>query len=80
MNGDIIKVGLKSNANFLFGEMKGETLGGVAGGIMHASIVHLTVLQFEKLKRLISQFGYSPKVSLAPCKNEDIQFSCFLKR
>lgn len=54
---NLIKVGLKANAAFLFPEMRGDTMGGSEGGVYWRSIVHLTTVQFAKFKKLIITFG-----------------------
>ncbi len=46
----IIKIGLKANANFLFNEMLGDTLGGTTGGVLFKSIVFLNEIS-EEIKK-----------------------------
>jgi hypothetical protein len=76
---EIIKVGLKNNALFLFSAMRGDTMGGRTDGIFHNAVVFLTKTQFEKFKSLITSFGYDVEKSMAKTSAEnDIDFSCYL--
>ncbi|KKN51766.1 hypothetical protein LCGC14_0619430 [marine sediment metagenome] len=61
----MIKIGLKANANFLFGQMKGDTLGGSTGEPYWKSIMHVNQQQFEKFQRLIIAFGGDHSKSLS---------------
>lgn len=73
-----IKIGLKSNANFLFAQMLGDTLGGTTGGILFKSIVFLNEIQFEKFKNLITMFGGDTEKSLTVAKPRDeVDFQCY---
>lgn len=75
----VFKIGLKNNALFLFSAMRGDTLGGRTDGIFHNAVVFLTELQFEKFKKIISEFGYDVEKSLSKISAEkDIDFSCSL--
>lgn len=78
-NTKVFKIGLKNNALFLFSAMRGDTLGGRTDGIFHNAVVFLSEIQFEKFKKIISQFGYDVEKSLAKISAEkDIDFSCSL--
>jgi len=75
----IIKIGLKSNANFLFSQMNGNTLGGTSGGKLWVSILHVSQDQFKKFKILISAFGGKPE-SLQKSDNPDVDYECYFKK
>ncbi len=76
-----IKIGLKGNANFLFGEMKGDTLGGTTGHPYWTSILHLTEKQFTKFKRLIIAFGGDIDKSLTKTEphsfTDTVDYECY---
>ena len=82
----IIRVGLKSNAVFLWEQMRGDTLGGVTGLPFYNSIVFLTQEQFKKFKKAIRVFGGNIQKSLTKendkyHKENNISYSCyFVKR
>jgi len=79
---NIIKVGLKSNANFLFSQMNGDTMGGAMGRVFYRSVVFLTEKQFESFKTLIVKFGGDVEMSLTVNKREegdgeDVDYGCY---
>lgn len=77
----MIKIGLKSNANFLFGEMNGNTLGGTDGQPYWMSILHLAGPQFEQFKRLIVTFGGNVAKSLTKTEKgsfvDHVDYECY---
>jgi hypothetical protein len=73
----IIKIGLKSNANFLFAQMKGDTEGGTGRDVLFASILHVTEMQFKKFKKLISTFDGDVEKSLVISNNKDVDYECY---
>lgn len=79
-----IKVGLKSNANFLFGQMRGDTLGGVDGKPYWVSVLYLTDNQFAKFKQLIFAFGGDIEKSLTKVQEHSfldaVDYDCFFIR
>ncbi len=77
----MVKIGLKSNATFLFGQMRGDTLGGTTGGVYWNSIVHLTKLQFEKFKRTLIAFDGDVDKSLTKTEKhsfaDKVDYECY---
>ncbi len=77
----MIKVGLKSNAAFLFGQMQGDTLGGTTGGAYWTSILHLTELQFKKFKHVLVTFGGDLAKSLTKTEKhsftDEVDYECY---
>ena len=77
----MIKIGLKSNAAFLFTEMQGDTLGGTEGKPYWNSIVHLTEKQFVKFKWVIVAFGGDIEKSLTKTKKNSftdaVDYECY---
>lgn len=76
----MIKIGLKSNANFLFSEMQGDTLGGTDGSVLFRSIVHLDDDQFIKFKCLIESFGGDVDKSLVVSDSDDADYECYFTK
>ena len=77
----MIKIGLKSNAVFLFNQMNGDTLGGTSGGIYWISIIHLTKTQFKKFKHVLVAFGGDLAKSLSKTEKhsftDEVDYECY---
>ena len=80
----MIKIGLKANANFLFSEMKGDTLGGTTGRPYWASIMHVNKEQFEKFKKLLVAFGGDIEKSLTKTDphsfTDHVDYECYFTK
>ncbi len=75
----IFKVGLKSNANFLFELTDGDNLGGTTGGVCHVSVIHLTHKQYQNFKKIIIKLGYNIDKSIKEISNNrNCDYSCYL--
>lgn len=81
---NLIKVGLKANAAFLFPEMRGDTMGGSEGGVYWRSIVHLTTVQFAKFKKLIITFDGDLDKSLTKVEKHSfadaVDYECYFTK
>lgn len=76
-----IRIGLKSNANFLFSQMRGDTLGGTTGDPLWRSIMHLTKPQFKRFKVLIEAFGGDLDKSLTQAAdNQEVDYECYFTK
>lgn len=77
----MIKIGLKSNAAFLWDQMNGDTLGGTDGGVYWRAIMHVTEQQFAKFKRVLVAFGGDLAKSLtATTKHsfrDEVDYECY---
>lgn len=80
----MIKIGLKSNACFLWGQMNGDTLGGSMGGVYWAKIMHVTEEQFEKFKVVIATFGGDVEKSLIKTIEgghyDEVDYDCYFHK
>jgi len=76
----MVKIGLKANANFLFSQMGGDTLGGTTGEPYWASIIHLTEQQFGKFKTLIASFGGDVCKSITRSNANDVDYECYFTK
>lgn len=76
-----IKIGLKANANFLFAQMEGNTLGGTGGEPYWKSILHLNNTQFKKFKQVIVAFGGDVSKSLTKTEKHSfldcVDYDCY---
>ncbi len=77
----MIKIGLKNNAAFLFGQMTGDTLGGTTGEPYWTSILHLSKKQFKKFKVVLATFGGDVEKSLTKTEphsfTDQVDYECY---
>ena len=73
----MIKIGLKSNAAFLFQQMQGDCLGGSLGGTCWVSILHVTNKQFNRFKATLKTFGGDVSKSLQKSDHDAIDYDCY---
>ncbi len=77
----MIKIGLKANAVFLFGQMNGDILGGTGGGVYWNKVLHVTKEQFKKFKALIVTYGGDLNKSLTKIEKnsfcDKVDYECY---
>ena len=78
----IYRVGLKNEALFLIKLTNGNRIAsGISDNdVCHRGFLYLNSKQLDNLKKIIKEFGFSPKNSLVADINGNCDFSCFPKK